>query len=162
MDRNKIVDLIKDFVNEYGEDEGNGKCIILDESDTFFLNDPKEVKDFCKKDVKYIGACIYDVYADGVVIPKNMFGFNGGSNYSDGLKLTIYGTPTFLTSQAIGCSTGGTVTFADCTTPPDGQAYTGTNSPFYFFKGTLYVPSAGLTAWREKYSAIASHIQAIP
>jgi hypothetical protein len=66
MDRNKIVDLIKDFVNEYGVDEGNGKCIILDESDTFFLNDPKEVKDFCKKDVRYIGACIYDVYADGV------------------------------------------------------------------------------------------------
>ena len=103
-----------------------------------------------------------DVYANGVIIPRAMLNFASATNVSDGLNLTIHGTPTFLTAQAIGCSTGGTVTFADCTTPPDGQAYTGTNSPFYYLKGTLYVPSAGLTAWQTKYTGIASHIQAIP
>jgi hypothetical protein len=104
-----------------------------------------------------------DVYADGVVIPKNMFGFSSGSNYSDGLNLTIHGTPTFLSRNCICCSSGGTVTFADCTTPPDAESYGTTNtSPFYNFKGTLYVPSAGLTAWQTKYTGIASSIQAIP
>lgn len=103
-----------------------------------------------------------NVYADNVVIPRSIFNLASYSNVSDGLRLTIYGTPTFLSSACIGCSTGGTVTFADCTTPPDAPAYDKTNSsPFYNFNGTLYVPSAGLTAWKNKYTGIASQIKAI-
>ena len=103
-----------------------------------------------------------NVYADNVVIPRNSFNLSYASNYSDGLRLTIYGTPTFLSSACICCSTGGTVTFADCTTPPVAPAYdTSYNSPFYNFKGTLYVPSAGLSAWKTKYSSISSQIKAI-
>lgn len=104
-----------------------------------------------------------NVYADNVVIPRNIFYLSYSTNSSDGLRLTIYGTPTFLSSQSISCSTGGTVTFADCKTPPDAPAYDNSyNFPFYQFKGTLYVPSAGLSAWKTKYSLIASKIKAIP
>ena len=81
---------------------------------------------------------------------------------SDGLRVTVHGTPTFLTSQAFACSSGGTVTFADCYTPPDAPSYTlSSSSPFYNFKGTLYVPSAGLTDWKRKYSALSDQIKAI-
>jgi hypothetical protein len=109
------------------------------------------------------GSLNIDAYCNGVIIPRSMFYFLYTSHNSDDLNLTIHGTPTFLSHQAICCSTGGTVTFADCTTPPDAASYgTASTSPFYNFKGTLYVPSAGLTAWQEKYAAIASQIQAIP
>lgn len=105
---------------------------------------------------------IINVYADNAVIPRNSFNLTNYGSYADGLRLTIYGTPTFLSSQSICCSTGGTVTFADCTTPPDAPVYdTSYNSPFYQFAGTLYVPSSGLDAWKAKYSSIASQIKAI-
>lgn len=102
------------------------------------------------------------VYANGVVIPRNMCGFSYLSQNSDALNLTIYGTPTFLSRASITCSSGGSVTFADCTTPPNAESYaTASSSPFYNFKGTLYVPSAGLSAWKAKYTGISSQIKAI-
>ena len=104
-----------------------------------------------------------NVDADNVVIPKSCFNFGNSGGISDGLNLTISGTPSYLTSTCISCSTGGTVTFVNCTNPPDGAAYTSSSSnPFYYFKGTMYVPSAGLSAWQTKYPTIASQIQAIP
>lgn len=105
---------------------------------------------------------IINVYADNVVIPRNSFSLTNSYSFADGLRLTIYGTPTFLSSQSICCSTGGTVTFADCTTPPNAPAYDASlSSPFYNFNGTLYVPSEGLSAWKSKYPSIASNIKAI-
>lgn len=104
-----------------------------------------------------------DVYADGRIIPRNMFFFYQNYDNSDGLNLVIHGTPTYLSSSSICCSSGGSVTFADCTVPPNSPSYgTSSSSPFYNFKGTLYVPSDGLSAWKSKYTGIASQIQAIP
>ena len=103
-----------------------------------------------------------DAYCNGVIVPRNMFNFLFSSNQSDDLNLTIHGTPTFLSRASICCSSGGTVTFADCTTPPDAESYgTASSSPFYNFKGTLYVPSAGLSAWQTKYTGISTKIKAI-
>lgn len=103
-----------------------------------------------------------DVYANDRIIPREMFYFSYSSNYSDGLRLTVHGTPLYLSVHAFCCSTNGTVTFADCTTPPDAQVYnTSYNSPFYNFKGTLYVPSSGLDAWKAKYTGISTKIKAI-
>ena len=104
-----------------------------------------------------------DIYANNRVIPRSMCYFaNLVTGSSDGLRVTVHGTPTFLTSQAFACSSGGTVTFADCYTPPDAPSYTlSSSSPFYNFKGTLYVPSAGLTDWKRKYSALSDQIKAI-
>lgn len=108
------------------------------------------------------GGLNIDAYCNGVIIPRYMFYFSSVGNYSDGLNLTIHGTPTFLSRQCIGCSSGGSVTFADCTTPPNAESYaSATSSPFYNFKGTLYVPSSGLTAWKNKYTGISSQIKAI-
>ena len=108
------------------------------------------------------GSLNIDVYANNRIIPRQMFNFSYSSNFSDDLRLTVHGTPLYLSMQAFGCSTGGTVTFADCTTPPDAQVYdTSYNSPFYNFKGTLYVPSSGLDAWRAKYTRISTQIKAI-
>lgn len=104
-----------------------------------------------------------NVDADNVVIPKSCFNFSYTSETSDGLNLTISGTPRYLSSTCIGCSTRATVTFVNCTNPPDGESYTSSSAnPFYYFKGTMYVPSAGLSAWKTKYPTIASKIQAIP
>lgn len=104
-----------------------------------------------------------NVDADNVVIPKSCFGFSYTNVTSDGLNLTISGTPSYLSSTCIGCSTGATVTFVNCINPPDGASYTSSSSnPFFRFKGTMYVPSAGLSAWQTKYPTIASQIQAIP
>lgn len=103
-----------------------------------------------------------DVYANDRIIPREMFFFSYGGNNSDGLRLTVHGTPLYLSMHAFCCSTNGTVTFADCTTPPDAQVYTNAyNSPFYNFKGTLYVPSSGLNAWKAKYTGISTQIKAI-
>lgn len=102
-----------------------------------------------------------NAYCDGNVIPRHCFAFQNIIGFSDGLNLIIHGTPTFLSPVCIRCSSGGSVTFADCTTPPDASAYSGISSPFYNFNGTLYVPSAGLSAWQTKYSAISSQIKAI-
>lgn len=103
-----------------------------------------------------------DVYANDRIIPREMFYFSYNNNNSDGLRLTVHGTPLYLSMHAFCCSTNGTVTFADCTTPPDAQVYTNAyNSPFYNFKGTLYVPSSGLNAWKAKYTGISTQIKAI-
>lgn len=103
-----------------------------------------------------------DVYANDRIIPREMFYFSYSNNYSDDLRLTVHGTPLFLSVHAFCCSTGGTVTFADCTTPPNAQVYTNAyNSPFYNFKGTVYVPSSGLNAWKTKYTGISTQIKAI-
>lgn len=103
-----------------------------------------------------------DVYANDRIIPREMFNFSYSSYNSDDLRLTVHGTPSYLSMHSFCCSTGGTVTFADCTTPPDAQAYDASyNSPFYSFKGTLYVPSSGLDAWKAKYTGISTQIKAI-
>ena len=102
-----------------------------------------------------------NVYANGVVIPRYCFSFSSSMTYSDGLNITIYGTPTFLSYSCFACSTGGTVTFADCTTPPNYDTSSTYANPFNSFKGTLYVPSAGLTAWKNKYTNIKDQIKAI-
>ena len=56
-----------------------------------------------------------NVDADNVVIPKSCFNFSYTNSSSDGLNLTISGTPSYLSSSCIGCSTGATVTFVNCT-----------------------------------------------
>lgn len=107
---------------------------------------------------------VLNVYANNSIIPRGMLYFSNSFNTgSEGLRLTIHGTPTFLSTKSICCSSGGTVTFIDCTTPPNAPAYdTSSTAAFYNFKGILYVPSSGLTAWKNKYKGIASQIQAIP
>lgn len=109
------------------------------------------------------GSLNIDAYCNGVIIPRNMFYFSYNSNNSDDLNLTIHGTPTFLSRQCISCSIGGSVTFANCRIPPDAESYaTATSSPFYNFKGTLYVPNGSVSAWQTKYTGIASQIKSIP
>ena len=102
-----------------------------------------------------------NVYANGVVIPRYCFSFSNIMPGSDGLNITVYGTPTFLSYSCFACSTGGTVTFANCTTPPNYDTSSTYANPFNNFKGTLYVPSAGLTAWKNKYTNIKDQIKAI-
>jgi len=110
-----------------------------------------------------------NIYANNIIIPRNAFFFNNGPTVNRGkINIIVHGTPSFLSSQSFKVITGTgvdaqSVTFVDCTSPPDAPKYdTSLNSPFYDFKGTLYVPSAGLTAWQNKYTGIASQIQAIP
>lgn len=110
-----------------------------------------------------------NIYASGVVIPRGMCYFSDAQTLSKGnINIIVHGTPTFLSKQSFRVISGNevaaqSVTFADCTTPPDAEAYGATTySPFYRFTGTLYVPSAGLSAWKEKYTRIADNIQAIP
>lgn len=110
-----------------------------------------------------------NIYASGVVIPRGMCYFSDAQTLSKGnINIIVHGTPTFLSKQSFRVISGNevaaqSVTFADCTTPPDAEAYGATTySPFYRFTGTLYVPSAGLSAWKEKYTGIANNIQAIP
>ncbi len=108
------------------------------------------------------GGLTINVYADNVVIPIAMFYFYYATTHSDDLNLIIHGTPTFLSQQAFACSTGGSITFADCITPPNAPAYDTTyKNPFNSLYGTLYVPSAGLSAWQNKYPTISSKIKAI-
>ena len=109
----------------------------------------------------YTSGLTINVYANGAVIPRYCFSFSNSLTYSDGLNITIYGTPTFLSYSCFCCSSGGTVTFANCTTPPNYDSSSAYSNPFYNFKGTLYVPSAGLTAWKNKYTTIADQIKAI-
>lgn len=110
-----------------------------------------------------------NIYANNIIIPRNAFCFNNGTTVNKGkINIIVHGTPSFLSPQSFRVITGTgvdaqSVTFVDCTSPPDASKYdTSSNSPFYGFKGTLYVPSAGLTAWQNKYTGIASQIQAIP
>lgn len=104
-----------------------------------------------------------DVYADGCIIPRYMFGFSNSNSWSNGVRIIIHGSPVFLSQQAFKSTTGATVTFVDCTTPPNAQSYsTGSTSPFYQFTGTVYVPSSAVSAWKSKYTGISSKIEAIP
>lgn len=109
----------------------------------------------------YTSGLTINVYANGSVIPRYCFSFSNSMAFSDGLNITIYGTPTFLSYSCFGCSTGGTVTFANCTTPPNYDSSSTYAYPFHNFNGTLYVPSAGLTAWKNKYTTIKDQIKAI-
>lgn len=101
------------------------------------------------------------VYADGRILPQNIFNF---ATYSSNgtVNITVYGTPTYLSPKCFG---GGTekynITFVDCTTPPDGNTGTSTSSPFYNFKGTVYVPSTALSSWKNKYTGYSSHFKVI-
>lgn len=102
------------------------------------------------------------VYADGRILPQNIFDF---STYASNgtVNVTIYGTPTYLSPKCLG---GGTekynITFVDCTTPPNGDTGTGSSSPFYNFKGTVYVPtSAALSRWKNKYTGYSTIFKVI-
>lgn len=103
------------------------------------------------------------VYADGRVIPSSIFNFSTSTTYNNGkVNITIYGTPTYLSKSCFGGTSGCSVTFVDCTTPPDGNTNTGLNSPFYNFNGTVYVPSTtALTRWKNKYSNYSSIFKVI-
>lgn len=110
-----------------------------------------------------------NIYADNRVIPKNMCQLSNATTISKGkVSIIVHGTPTFLSPQSFRVISGTevaaqSVTFADCTTPPDALSYgDSTNSPFYKLTGTIYVPSSGLDAWKAKYTSVASRIQAIP
>lgn len=101
------------------------------------------------------------VYADGRILPQNIFGF---SNYiSNGtINIRIYGTPTYLSPKCFGGTSGCSVTFVDCTTPPNGDTGSGSSSPFYNFNGTVYVPnSTALTKWKNKYPKYSSIFKVI-
>lgn len=109
-----------------------------------------------------------NVYADNRIISRDMFRFSNASTVNRGkIDIIIHGTPTFLSQQSFLLISGNgiasqSVTFADCTTPPDAPSYTtGITFPFRSFNGTIYVPSAGLDAWQTKYSEIADKIKAI-
>jgi hypothetical protein len=102
------------------------------------------------------------VYADGRILPQNIFNF---ATYSSNgtVNITVYGTPTYLSPKCFG---GGTeknsITFVDCTTPPNGDTGSGSSSPFYSFNGTIYVPtSAALSRWKNKYTNYSSHFKVI-
>lgn len=102
------------------------------------------------------------VYADGRILPQNIFNFATYSS-SGTVNVTIYGTPTYLSPKCFG---GGTakysITFVDCTTPPNGDTGSGTSSPFYNFNGTVYVPtSTALSRWKNKYTNYSSHFKVI-
>lgn len=103
------------------------------------------------------------VYADGRVIPSSIFSFSTSNVYNSGkVNVTIYGTPTYLSKSCFGGTSGCSVTFVDCTTPPEGSTATGSNSPFYNFNGTVYVPSSvALTRWKNKYSNYSSIFKVI-
>ena len=101
------------------------------------------------------------VYADGRILPQNIFYF---SNYISGgtINIRIYGTPTYLSSKCFGGASGCSVTFVNCTTPPDGNTATGSSSPFYNFGGTVYVPNnTALTKWKNKYYNYSSIFKVI-
>lgn len=109
-----------------------------------------------------------NVYADGVVIPRTMFQFSNSTATNKGkIDIIVHGTPSFLSRQSFRVISGTnvaaqSVTFADCTTPPNAESYTNnSNSPFQSLTGTIYVPQAGLSAWQTKYSAFADKIKAI-
>lgn len=110
-----------------------------------------------------------NIYADNIIIPRNMCQLNNAETINTGnINIIVHGTPTFLSPQSFRVISGTgvaaqSVTFADCTTPPDANAYgTTTSSPFYGLTGIIYVPSSGLDAWKAKYTGVASKIQAIP
>lgn len=110
-----------------------------------------------------------NIYANDRIIPRNMCFFNNASTINTGnINIIVYGTPTFLSRQSFRLISGvgigsQSVTFADCVTPPNAENYgTSSSSPFYGFTATVYVPSAGLDAWKAKYTGIADKIQAIP
>lgn len=121
---------------------------------------------YCLFDGAYAASNDYltiDVYANNLMIAQKMFYFSFPGTNSSMLNIKIHGSPTFLCRDAFSSSAGASVTFLDCTTPPDAENYgTSLGSPFRFFNGTIYVPSAGLDAWKAKYTGIASKIQAIP
>lgn len=96
------------------------------------------------------------VYADGRILPQQIFNFNNYGS-SGTVNITIYGTPTYLSPRCFGGTSGCSVTFVDCTTPPDGNTGTSTSSPFYSFEGTVYVPNySALSRWKTKYSGYSS------
>ena len=110
-----------------------------------------------------------NIYADNRIIPRNMCQLSNATTISKGkVSIIVHGTPTFLSPQSFRVISGTevaaqSVTFADCTTPPDALSYgTSTSSPFYGLTGIIYVPSSSLDAWKAKYTGAASRIQAIP
>lgn len=110
-----------------------------------------------------------NIYADNRIIPRYMCQFSDATTISKGnINIIVHGTPTFLSRQSFRVISGTTiaaqsVTFADCTTPPNAESYgTSTTSPFYGLTSIIYVPSSGLDAWKAKYTGIADKIQAIP
>ena len=101
------------------------------------------------------------VYADGRILPQNIFNFATYSS-SGTVNITIYGTPTYLSPKCFGGTSGCSVTFVNCTTPPDGNTGTSSSSPFYNFDGTVYVPdNLALSRWKNKYSSYSSHFKVI-
>lgn len=101
------------------------------------------------------------VYADGRILPQNIFNFSI-YNSSGTINITIYGTPTYLSPKCFGGTKGCSVTFVDCTTPPDGNSGVTSSSPFYSFGGTVYVPnSTALTRWKNKYGNYSSIFKVI-
>ena len=120
---------------------------------------------FCKENK----SLTINIYADNIIIPRNMCQFSNASTVSKGnINIIVHGTPTFLSRQSFRVISENevaaqSVTFADCITPPNAEAYGNTaNSPFYGLTGIIYVPSSGLDAWKAKYTGVASRIQAIP
>lgn len=110
-----------------------------------------------------------NIYADNIIIPRYMCQFSNASTVNQGsINIIVHGTPTYLSRQSFRVISGNniaaqSVTFADCTTPPDAESYdTSNTSPFYGLTGIIYVPSSGLAAWKAKYTGVASQIQAIP
>ena len=109
-----------------------------------------------------------NIYADNRIIPRNMCQFNNGTTFNQGnINIIVHGTPTFLSRQSFRVISGNgvaaqSVTFADCTTPPNAESYgSSSTSPFYQLTGTIYVPSSGLDAWKARYTGVASQIKAI-
>ena len=100
------------------------------------------------------------VYADGRILPQEIFYF---STISKGIiNIIIYGSPAYLSGRCFRGNSSCSVTFVDCTTPPDGNTGSGSSSPFYNFDGTVYVPdSLALTKWKNKYSSYSSHFKVI-
>lgn len=100
------------------------------------------------------------VYADGRILPQQIFNFASSSKGK--INIVIYGSPTYLSGRCFGGPSGCSVTFVDCTTPPNGETSSGYSSPFYNFGGTVYVPnSAALYNWQNKYSAYRSIFKVI-
>lgn len=98
-------------------------------------------------------------YADGRILPQLMFGFSSTSKGK--INVVIHGSPTYLSGRCFGGPGSCSVTFVDCTTPPNGDV-AGFSSPFYNFGGTVYVPnSTALYNWQNKYSNYRSIFKVI-
>lgn len=99
------------------------------------------------------------VYADGRILPQQIFNFTTTSKGK--INIVIYGSPTYLSGRCFGGPGSCSVTFVDCINPPNGDN-SGFSSPFYNFRGTVYVPnSSALYNWQNKYSNYRSIFKVI-